>query len=253
MRLLEEAGPAARRHQHGDRRTARGLRGRAGRPRPGRHPLHRLDAGRSSTCGSTVGENIARYRSYPRHRRRDRRQGLHRRPPERRPRRAADRDGPRRLRVPGPEVLGRLARLRAAQPLGRGCATTSRRRPTSLTMGDVTDLSQLHGRGHRRPRVRQAQGGARAGARPTTRSPSSPAAPTTTARATSSGRPCSSRTDPTNEIFTTEYFGPILGVHVYDDADYDAMLDPDGVGGAVRADRLDHRPGPGGDRRRRSE
>ena len=32
-------------------------------------------------------------------------------------------------------------------------------------------------------------------------------------------------TDPTNEIFTTEYFGPILGVHVYDDNAYDAMLD----------------------------
>ncbi|MGZ4582296.1 MAG: L-glutamate gamma-semialdehyde dehydrogenase [Nocardioidaceae bacterium] len=31
-------------------------------------------------------------------------------------------------------------------------------------------------------------------------------------------------TDPTNEIFTTEYFGPILGVHVYDDDRYDAML-----------------------------
>ena len=31
-------------------------------------------------------------------------------------------------------------------------------------------------------------------------------------------------TDPTNEIFTTEYFGPILGVHVYEDGDYDAML-----------------------------
>jgi 1-pyrroline-5-carboxylate dehydrogenase len=30
--------------------------------------------------------------------------------------------------------------------------------------------------------------------------------------------------DPTNEVFTTEYFGPILGVHVYDDSDYDAML-----------------------------
>ncbi|MDQ1617499.1 MAG: 1-pyrroline-5-carboxylate dehydrogenase [Actinomycetota bacterium] len=30
--------------------------------------------------------------------------------------------------------------------------------------------------------------------------------------------------DPENEILTTEYFGPILGVHVYDDADYDAML-----------------------------
>ena len=31
-------------------------------------------------------------------------------------------------------------------------------------------------------------------------------------------------TDPDNEIFTTEYFGPILGVHVYEDGDYDAML-----------------------------
>jgi 1-pyrroline-5-carboxylate dehydrogenase len=30
--------------------------------------------------------------------------------------------------------------------------------------------------------------------------------------------------NPDNEIFTTEYFGPILGVHVYDDADYDSML-----------------------------
>ena len=27
-------------------------------------------------------------------------------------------------------------------------------------------------------------------------------------------------TDPTDEIFTTEYFGPILAVHVYEDADY---------------------------------
>ncbi len=30
--------------------------------------------------------------------------------------------------------------------------------------------------------------------------------------------------DPTDEVFTTEYFGPILAVHVYADADYDAML-----------------------------
>ncbi|TDD73800.1 L-glutamate gamma-semialdehyde dehydrogenase [Actinomadura rubrisoli] len=30
--------------------------------------------------------------------------------------------------------------------------------------------------------------------------------------------------DPTDEIFTTEYFGPILGVHVYDDRDYDSVL-----------------------------
>ncbi|WP_448612054.1 L-glutamate gamma-semialdehyde dehydrogenase [Geodermatophilus sp. URMC 60] len=31
-------------------------------------------------------------------------------------------------------------------------------------------------------------------------------------------------TDPGHEVFTTEYFGPILAVHVYDDADYEAVL-----------------------------
>ena len=30
--------------------------------------------------------------------------------------------------------------------------------------------------------------------------------------------------DPDHEVFTTEYFGPILGVFVYDDADYDTVL-----------------------------
>ncbi|MYS21490.1 delta-1-pyrroline-5-carboxylate dehydrogenase [Streptomyces sp. DvalAA-14] len=32
-------------------------------------------------------------------------------------------------------------------------------------------------------------------------------------------------TDPDNEIFREEYFGPVLGVHVYEDADFEAMLD----------------------------
>jgi len=47
--------------------------------------------------------------------------------------------------------------------------------------------------------------------------------------------------DPDDEVFTTEYFGPILAVHVYDDADYDAMLTqmegvaPYGLTGAVVA------------------
>ncbi|MHA3704119.1 L-glutamate gamma-semialdehyde dehydrogenase [Jatrophihabitans sp. YIM 134969] len=31
--------------------------------------------------------------------------------------------------------------------------------------------------------------------------------------------------DPTDEVFTTEYFGPILGVHVYDDADFETVMD----------------------------
>ncbi|MGW0964408.1 L-glutamate gamma-semialdehyde dehydrogenase [Streptomyces gelaticus] len=32
-------------------------------------------------------------------------------------------------------------------------------------------------------------------------------------------------TDPANEVFTTEYFGPILAVHVYEDDKYDEMLE----------------------------
>ncbi len=31
-------------------------------------------------------------------------------------------------------------------------------------------------------------------------------------------------TDPTDEVFTTEYFGPILSVHVFGDADYDRVV-----------------------------
>ncbi|KAB2592137.1 L-glutamate gamma-semialdehyde dehydrogenase [Streptomyces arboris] len=31
--------------------------------------------------------------------------------------------------------------------------------------------------------------------------------------------------DPENEVFTTEYFGPILAIHVYEDEKYDAMLE----------------------------
>jgi 1-pyrroline-5-carboxylate dehydrogenase len=48
-------------------------------------------------------------------------------------------------------------------------------------------------------------------------------------------------TDPDNEVFTTEYFGPILAVHVYDDADFERVVDqmesasPYGLTGAVIA------------------
>ena len=48
--------------------------------------------------------------------------------------------------------------------------------------------------------------------------------------------------NPRNDIFRTEYFGPILGIHVYDDADFNAILDevdqaaPYGLTGAIIAD-----------------
>jgi 1-pyrroline-5-carboxylate dehydrogenase len=31
--------------------------------------------------------------------------------------------------------------------------------------------------------------------------------------------------DPTDEMFTTEYFGPILAVHVFDDGDFERVVD----------------------------
>ena len=43
--------------------------------------------------------------------------------------------------------------------------------------------------------------------------------------ASSSPRPCLLGDDPTDEAFTTEYFGPILAVHVYDDARPDAFAE----------------------------
>ena len=62
----------------------------------------------------TVGENIAGYRSYPRLVGRDRRQGLRLRPLIGRPGRADHGADPRRVRVPGAEVLGRLPLLHTA-------------------------------------------------------------------------------------------------------------------------------------------
>ena len=49
-------------------------------------------------------------------------------------------------------------------------------------------------------------------------------------------------TDPGHEVFSTEYFGPVLAVHVYEDADWSAVLDlvdgaaPYALTGAVIAD-----------------
>ena len=201
-----------------------------------------------------VGENIASYQSYPRHRRRDRRQGLHRRPPV-----SADIDVLRTAMVRG-----------AFEYQGQKCSAASR----AYVPRSIWDQAA------RRPRVAEtdvAHRWATSPTCPTSWAPSSTTARSPSTRRRSTGPSATTRitvvaggtyddsegwfvrptvlesTDPDNEIFTTEYFGPILGVHVYEDADYDAMLRPDGVGGAVRADRLDHRPGPARRRRARSE
>ena len=53
-------------------------------------------------------------------------------------------------------------------------------------------------------------------------------------------------TDPTHEVFTTEYFGPILGVHVYDDAAFEDVVRQAESVAPVRADRCDLRQRPPG-------
>ena len=65
MELLEEAGLPPGRDQHAPRRRHRGLRRGAAPPRPGRHPLHRLDPDLPEAVGHGRGEPVA-YRSYPR-------------------------------------------------------------------------------------------------------------------------------------------------------------------------------------------
>ena len=91
--------------------------------------------------------------------RRDRRQGLRARAPVRRPRRAAHRADPRRLRVPGPEVLRRVPRLRAALASGTQHARRPGRRDRGAERRRRHRPHQLHGRGHRPARVRPSLAG----------------------------------------------------------------------------------------------
>ena len=103
----------------------------------------------STTMWKTIGRtSLRRLPQLSAHRRRDRRQGLHRRAPVRRRGRARDGDRPRRVRVPGAEVLGRVARLRAvavaraaraARRGGRDAARWATSRDFSNFMGAVID------------------------------------------------------------------------------------------------------------------
>ena len=125
------------------------------------HPLHRLDA----RLPGDVEDGRRQHRALSQlsaGRRRDRRQGLHRRAPERRRRSARDRDPPRLLRVPGPEVLGGLARLRAREPVAAGARTRDRRDRRDED-GRRRRLLELRRRGDRRELLRDPEGGDRGG------------------------------------------------------------------------------------------
>ena len=219
MRLLEARRPAAGRHQPRDRGRRRGLGRRAPPPRPRRHPLHRLDRRRSGTSGGRWRGTSTRTATYPR---------------------LVGETGGKDFVLAHPsadaDVL-RTALVRGAfEYQGQKCSAASRAYvPRSLwgrlrddlastadglTMGPVTDLSNFMG----------AVIDGRAFAKHVAAIERAKAAPGIEVLA--GGRYDDTdgwfvrptvlvADDPIDEVFTTEYFGPILAVHVYDDARFD--------------------------------
>ncbi|MGX5653806.1 L-glutamate gamma-semialdehyde dehydrogenase [Geodermatophilus nigrescens] len=170
----------------------------------------------------TVGENIANYRGYPR---------------------VVGETGGKDFVVAHPsadvDVL-RTALVRGAfEYQGQKCSAASRAyvprsvwtrlrddlvaTTESLTMGDVTDLSNFMGAVIDRKSFSKLSG-------VIDRVDDDPALSIVAGgqKDDSEGffvRPTIIEgTDPGHEVFTTEYFGPVLAVHVYDDADYDTVL-----------------------------
>ena len=221
MELLEEAGHAARRHQHGPRRRARRLQGRLAHPDlagihfTGSTPIFQH-------LWRTVGENIAGYKAYPR---------------------IVGETGGKDFVLAHPsadlDVL-RTALIRGAFEFqGQKCSAASRAYvPRSmwarikdqlvadtenLSMGDVADFSHFMG-AVIDDRAFAKHKAAIARAKRTSGSPWWPAGRPTTRSATSCGPPSSRRANPDDAMFSTEYFGPMLAVHVYDDSRWERVI-----------------------------
>ena len=104
---------------------------------------------RSTGCGRRLPANLPKYRSYPRIVGETGGKGFVFVHPSSDPRRRGDGAGARRLRVPGPEVLGRLARLHPGVDVAGGEAAHGRHaRPRED--GRRARLQELRERGDRR-------------------------------------------------------------------------------------------------------
>jgi 1-pyrroline-5-carboxylate dehydrogenase len=152
----------------------------------------------------TVGENISSYRGYPR---------------------LVGETGGKDFVIAHPSadpaVLATALVRGAFEYQGQKCSAASRAYlPRSLTMGDVAaDLSLFMGAViDRRAFAKHADALARARSRPDVRVLTGGSVDDTEGYFVApTVLDC---TDPADEVFTTEYFGPILAVHVYDDARY---------------------------------
>ena len=244
MELLEEAGlpPGVINMLPGH--GIDGLRGRARPPRPGRHPLHRLDARSSTTCGRPSART-SRPTAPTR--------GSSARP--------AARTSSSPTRRADPDVV-RTALIRGAfEYQGQKCSAASRAyvaksvwnedeglrssaEVEALPMGDVTDFSNFMGAViDDRAFAKHKAAITRAKRQPQARRRSPAARPTTRSAGSSGPTVVQSRPTRPTQMFTTEYFGPILAVHVYDDGRLrEGARQLDGVVRAVRPDRRDHRP-----------
>ena len=172
----------------------------------------------------TVGENIDRYRTLPAPRRRDGRQGLHLRPPLRRPGGRRDGGRPRRLRVPGPEVLGGVARLRAVEPVAADARRAGRAGVRDQD-GRRARLPQLHGRRDRQAVVRDPEA-RRSSWRPRRRTPSVVVGGETDDSKGWFVSPTVVETsDPGFDLMRRELFGPVVTAYVYDEKRVDDTLD----------------------------
>ena len=172
----------------------------------------------------SVGENIDGYRSYPRIVGETGGKDFIVAHPSADPDVLRVGDDPRCLRVPGPEVLGRLAGLRRRSRCGRRSRTSSSPTPRRSPMGDVTDFTNFMGaviddrafakhkaaiaRAKRQKHLTVIAGGQ------TDDSVGYFVRPTII-----------ESTDPTDQMFADEYFGPILAVHVYDDARFEKVVE----------------------------
>ena len=155
-----------------------------------------------------------------------------------------------RVRVPGPEVLGGVPRVRAALAVGR-LRDDLADEVNALSMGDVADFGNFLG-----AVIDQRAFDKLAAAQRLARAELDVIAGGTADDSVGYFvRPTVAvGTDPTHEVFRTEYFGPLLALHVYDDERLRDRADPGRRRIAVRADRRGDRPRPGrggpGDARR---
>ena len=213
-----QAGPARRRDQPvaGAPRRDRPARPLATCPRGA--PLHGLDRGVPTRCGDDRGQRRGEVPLVPARRGRDRRQGLHLRAPQRRPRRLAVAVVRGGYEYQGQKcsAASRLYVPRSSGPRDRVLGMLS-----EVRVGDPTDFSTSSA-----PSSTAARGAPLRASPPRapTRLKEVPPAPPTTARASSSSPRFRPRRRPEARPMRDELFGPLVSAFVYDDARYDEAL-----------------------------